>query len=756
MRSLFRIVVRWPWVFVALFTAITIVAGLNLRNLVIDPEVKNQLPPDIPSLVNARAVEARFGGSERVLVVVEAPDVTDPAVLSHVRALSDGIGALPMVERVMSPFTMPRIEGADGMMTVEMAVDAPPADAEGQRRLRDQLAANDLVYGNVVARDFTAAAVIALLKSDAVDSETIAAFDAAIAAVDGPGTVSIGGMPRVRDSVSNDIRADMRTFVPIGLTIVLGFLYAAFREWRGVILPFLVVVMSIVVSMGLIPLFGWKVQMVTVVLPVILLAVANDYGIHLIAKIQEENTPGRNLSASELALLAVDDLGTPVIAAGVTTIAGLLCLTTHIIVPASQLGILAAIGVAFALITSLLFIPAILVLLPVPPPSAHATEAEHHGVLDRGLAATARGVVAHPGKIVAGMAALTALSLLGLTRLEVDTNPVNYYESDAPVAITSDKVNRYFGGSTEVSVMFEGDIRDPKVMQAIDAVQADLAALPQVGYTTSIAQVIRTMNRAVSGGDPAKAVVPDDRGAIAQLFLLYSMGGDPEDFERLVDFEYEHAVLTARINNLSTQQISAVVAATEASVARHASGIPTTLGGFGYVFAELVDAVVQGQIVSLGLSLLLVFVLVAAAFRSPAAGLVACLPLGMAMPLLFGLMGFVGIELNIVTAMLSSIMIGVGIDYTIHFLWRYRIERATQSAPQAVQATLTTSGRGIVFNALSVIVGFAVLLISNFLPVKFFGFLVVVVISACLVGALALLPALILLWEPAFLAPARR
>ena len=230
--------------------------------------------------------------------------------------------------------------------------------------------------------------------------------------------------------------------------------------------------------------------------------------------------------------------------------------------------------------------------------------------------------------------------------------------------------------------------------------------------------------------------------------------GDPEDLESLADFEFEHALITLRVDDLSTQEIGRVVRRTEEVLAEVAPDLETTMGGFGHVFTELVDAVVHGQIVSLALSLFLVFLLVAFAFRSPVAGVYAVLPLSMAMPILFGIMGWLNIELNIVTAMLSSIMIGVGVDYTIHFLWRYRQERRQGLEPdEAVMRTLVTSGRGIVFNALSVVVGFAVLLISSFLPVKFFGILVVVSITACLVGALALLPALCLLLRPKFLEP---
>jgi len=134
------------------------------------------------------------------------------------------------------------------------------------------------------------------------------------------------------------------------------------------------------------------------------------------------------------------------------------------------------------------------------------------------------------------------------------------------------------------------------------------------------------------------------------------------------------------------------------------------------------------------------------------AGLLAIVPLFASIITVFGLMGYSGIELNIATAMLSSIMIGVGVDYTIHFLYRFRYEiQAGNTAHDAVIRTLTTSGKGIIYNALSVIIGFTVLMVSGFLPIYFFGFLIVFSISACLIGALTIMPALLVIIRPKFI-----
>lgn len=746
---------RFRWPIIVVFVTITLAFGTQLPRLEIDPEIKNQLPEDMPARENVRKIEQKFGGSEPVMIIVSGPDVLDGPTLERVQAISDDLARQPFVSRVLSPFTLTDITGTpEGMMSVEPAIPSIPTTSADREALRARLAANDLVFGNVLARDFSAVAVIGMLSNDAKDSETVAALHELVDRHPGPGVVSYGGMPDIRQHVSEDIRSDIRRFAPVGVLIIVVLLYASLRQIRGVLVPFSVQLMSIVVSMGMLPLLGWKVQMVTVTLPVMILAIGNDHSVHLVSHVQEINTKDDPRTGAQLVFDSLSELGWPIVAAGITTVAGTMCLLTHIVVPAVQLGWASSWGITFAMFASLLFVPAVLSLLPRATPIAADEHGAGTGLLDRMLRWNADFVVARPKGVLAAVLVIAAVSSAGIPLVEVDTNPVNYYPAGAPVATNAALVNKNFGGSTEIAVMVEGDVQDPAVMRKLDALEQDLRKTPGVGYTLSIATVVRKMNRAVHGGDPAFDVVPDSREAIAQLFLLYSMGGAPEDFERMVDFEYKHALVMVRVSSLATSEIKQIVTHIEDRVDADFAGMPVTVGGFGTVFSDLVDAVVQGQVSSLALSMLVVAVQDALVFWSIGAGLWSMVPLLVAVPMLFGLMGFSGIELNVVTAMLSSIMIGVGVDYTIHFLWRYReIRRTGVLREDAVRETLTTVGRGVVFNAMSVMAGFSVLFLSNFLPVRFFGFLVVVSIAGCLLAALFLMPPLMLLFKPAFAEP---
>ncbi|OPX24384.1 MAG: RND transporter [Candidatus Latescibacteria bacterium 4484_107] len=755
MKATADLIIKFRWPIIIGFIVVTAILAMQIPKAEIDADMKSQLPEDMVSRINTDKIDELFGGTEMLMVLIRTDDVLQPETLKRVKKISKQMNRLKGVDKVLSLFDLKNIKGEDGAMTVNPVVRRIPRTEAQRAVLRSEIKGNDIVYGSVVSKDFTITAIIAVLKSDVLDAYIIPAIEKLIQENPGKEEILIGGIPYIRGNVSRNIQTDMRRLMPIGLLGMLIFLFACFKQLRGVVLPFLVVIMSILFSLGMIPVLGWKVQVITIILPVFLIAVANDYGIHMIAKYQEDNVSGNRFKKGELAKRMFTSLGKPVLITGLTTMAGMLCLLGHAIIPARQLGILSAIGILFALTASLFFIPAIISLLPKSRPvlsGGHDPRESKH-LLERLLWFFGNLVSTRPKTVIAAALIFSALSVIGIFFVVVDTDPKNYFSHDHPVVYATDVIDQNLGGSQNISVVFEGDIKEPRIMHKIDALEQKLRNMPEVGNTVSIARVIRQMSRALNDpNEPGYDRIPDTRNAIAQYFELYAMSGDAEDFEKMVDFPCEHAVITARINTTSTAKLSHVVHRIGAMVKDDPDVL--LVGGFGVVLSDLAKLMVHGQFLSLGLATVLVALLLMILFRSVTAGLISAIPLLLSMAILFGLMGLFGIELNIVTAMLSSIMIGVGIDYTIHFLWRYREERQNGlAAVDAVKKTLTTTGRGIIFNAFSVIIGFVALLFSGFLPVQFFGFLVVVSIFACLVGALVLVPSLCIVLKPKFLEP---
>lgn len=749
MKNFSNFVINFRWFIIIGFLAITVAFMTQLPKAEIDSNVKSQLPADMGTRLTLDKIEDIFGGTEMAIIVLETDDVLNKETLKRVKKISRDVERIKGVDRVLSLFELKNIKSEYGSMIVDPAVKRIPRNDKQTEELRHELINNDIVYGVVVSEDFTATSIIALLKANVNDTEIVNEIRQVVNSTEGDEKVHLGGFPVIRTHVSSDIQQDMRRLMPFGLLIMLVFLFLCFRQIRGVLLPFFVVLMSIMVGMALIPILGWKIQSMTVIAPVILIAIANDYGIHILSRFQEDNHDKSRLTNKELAKEGIMSLGKPVILTGITTVAGMLSLLTHIIVPAEQIGIIAAVGIVFALLASLMFIPAILSLLPVPKPVIKSDGKKHF--IERMLESLATFVTKAKKGIIISSIFITVIIALGIQYIIVDTNPVNYYSKDSDIVKTSDVINEKFGGSTSLSIVAEGDIKNANLMKKIDKLENDVKKLEHVGNTTSIARVVKQMSRALNdSGEVYYDKIPDSRNAVAQYFELYSMSGEPDDFEKLVDFPYEHAQITARIQSSSSGVIKSTVNDIKKIIGDDKDF--TLVGGFAAIFSELSDKVIEGQVTSLLLSVVIVFILMVILFKSLTAGILSILPLALSLILLFGTMGFTGVELNIATAMLSSIMIGVGIDYTIHFLWRFKIERGNGlSHENAVIKTLTTTGRGILFNALSVIIGFAALMISNFMPVKFFGVLVVMSIFTCLVGAMVLLPVIIIYTKPKFL-----
>lgn len=754
MKTLSEKLIKYRWPIIIAFVLITILLGRQIPKAQMNPDMLTYLPKTMESRLNKDRIEALFGGTEMIMVLLETDDVLNSETLIRVKKMSRRMKRIKGIDKVMSLFELKHIKSEDGAMIVNPAVKRIPRTDAEREKLRADIRENDMVYGNVVSEDFRVTAVIGMVKTGISDEQLMTDIEKLIEENPGSEEVFIGGTPYSRYNTGNNTKKDLGSLLPLGLLIMLIFLFICFRQLRGVFLPFLVVLMSIFVSMGLIPLLGWKITVITIILPVILIAVANDYGIHMIAKYQEENVPGNSFDKKVLAKRIFRSLGLPILLTGLTTMVGMLCLQGHILIPAGQLGILAAAGILFALVASLFFIPAVVSLLPKPKPvGLSGSNNRKKSLLERILGSFGTLVTQRPGTVIIAALLFTAITSIGIFSVMVNTDPINYYEDDHPVAVSANLINKNLGGFFPVSVVFQGDIKSPEVLKKMDRLEREINRYPEVGNTLSIARVVRQMSRVLNDKDEAGYnAIPDDRNAVAQYFELYNMSGDPEDFEKLVDFTYEHAIITARINTSSTPVLRQVVD----RIRERIKDDPDVylVGGIADVFSDLSAKVVSGQFISLALALVAVSLLLMALFRSFTAGILSAIPLMLSMVIIFGLMGLLKIELNVATALLSSIMIGVGIDYIIHFLWRYKEERSNRlSYTEAARYTLLTTGRGILFNAFSVIIGFAVLLFSSFVPVRFFGFLVVVSIFACLIGALVVIPALVIVLKPKFLEP---
>ncbi len=743
-----KLTIRLRYLVIIISVAIGLGGLAMLPQMRTDPDIRNYIPSDMKSSINTDRIEEEFGLQDMIMIVYRDSCILTPDNLRRIRKTGRQLEDLKSVDNTISLFNTRRIYGEQGMMIVDPAISRFPENNEDIEILKEQLEENPLAMGTVVSTDFKMSAIAATISKEIDENIILAEIDSVIKDNPGSAEVYFGGLPYIRKAIMKDVRRDGLTLVPIALIIMLGFLWLAFREWKGMVLPFTIVILSIAFAMGLTPLLGWKLSILSLIVPILLIAVANDYGIHMIAKYQELISENNIDSNDMIVRKMVRKLRLPVIFTGLTTIAGVLGLLAHVIIPARHVGILSSAGIAFAVLLTIFFLPAWLSLLPKSKPLVGG-EKISDSLLDRSLAKLSRIVTARPKRVIFISALLTIVFAVGITFIKVDGNQENFFPAKHPVKQASIIINKNFGGAQSISVMIEGDIKEPALLNTMDRWTGEIKRMEGVGDSYSIATVLKEMTKALYNEDETGYnSIPESRQAVAQILEIYNMSSDPEDFDRLVDFNYSRAHLMVRFDNPATDLVRNTVDKINALAEN--DNIDVTIGGYAYIMLQFSEKILTGQVNSLIFAIAVVLILLTLILRSFKGGLISTIPILASVIFLLGFMGITGITLNPATALLSSIMIGVGVDYTIHFLWRYKSELIFLNHRDAIIKTVTTTGRGIVYNALSVMVGFSVLVFSGFTSIRFFGYLVLISIGVCLISALFVIPSILLVFKPSF------
>ena len=731
--------------------ALAVGLGLLIPTSETDPDIRNYIPRNLPSRVTNDSIEKEFGVQDMIIVLFTDSTILKPGDLRQVKEVDRALSRMEGVGSVNSIYTSRKIEGSDGMMVVDPLIDRIPETAEEMETLRQDILDNRFARDIVVSSDMTAAAITGTINSNVPEYETLTRVDSIIDAQQGDAQILTGGLPYIRQFITGDVNHDAMILIPIALLIMLTVLKLSLGDWRSVLIPFSVVILSTVITMGMIPLMGWKFSIIMSLAPIILISVANNYGIYLVSRYQELSRSDLPVTGKEMVRSITGSLNMPILFSGLTTIAGLLGLLTHSIIPARQVGILASFGVSLALAMSLLLIPALIYMQHTPGKKPRPQRSEKNDLITRFLAKTSLVVIRSPGRVLLVSMVLTLLVGTGMVFLKIDTNQENFFPHKHPVRKASEIINSKFGGSQTISVMISGDIKDPVLMHKIDDLTQYLKGSEGVGGVFSISDVVREMSKALyEPTEEGYDMIPSSSAAIAQMFELYNMSGDPDDFKQLMNFENTKAHLLVRLSKPDNKIVRALRDDIKSYTAEFPASVTT--GGYAIIMIDFAQKIINGQVSSLAFALIIVLILLSIIFRSVKGGLIGSIPLAASIIIQFGVMGITGVAIDAATALLSSIMIGVGVDFTIQFLWRYKNElRRGKTRQEAISETYRTTGRSIVINGLSVMAGFSATLFSGFLSIRFFGYLTLLAIGSCLVYAIIVMPAFMLFFKPSFI-----
>ena len=725
----------------------TILFAYGLKWLVIDDNIMNMLPKDIESRRVWEEVEAEFGSSEIMFIAFgnSGESIYHQESFKTVWDLTELIEKSPYVDEVISISTMNRMDSDDGFMEVDDLQPNRILSTEAIQDIKIYLDKNPDIKARVIGRsgDFMSVAV------RPIDNEVTLFTKDVLEVTDSLLTdyeVHYAGNSYITGVVPGIIQKDVSSLMGIGIIIMVIMLLANLRNISAVAMVLLIIMMSMVSMLGS---MGWifhltgieyfHFSMMNTSMPIVLLTIANSDGVHFITRFFREVRKKRNVN--EAVTTSLNALFLPIFLTSLTTAVAFMTLISSPIKHMMGYGIAIAFGILWAWILSITILPSIIVLKKWDLNSAALSQSSY---LERWIEKLGQKILMVPKRVLTFGAVLVFIVSFGLWKVNVEVNVIKFFKPGNPIRESSEFIDKELTGSMSLLFKATGDMKDPHVLNDMLLIQEKAESFPQSNTSISIADVIKSMHKVVMDDDPKFETIPETRGKVNNLFTMYSMSGDPDDFNSLVDYDYETGLITSLLNSISTKESVEMVAELESFIEENVtSDLEIKISGMVVFLRDFVDLVVRSSFMSIGLSIIIIFIIAWIFFGSVRWGLLSVIPLVSAIILNFGLMGHFEVHLSHMTALLTSIIIGVGVDFAIHYIAEFRRNaRRGYSLEEVSVKTTEDVGYPILLDVASNM-GFAALLFSALIPLNYMGGLMVFAMISTSLGTLTLLATII-------------
>jgi predicted RND superfamily exporter protein len=717
----------------------------------IDNDLTAWFSRDDPIYREYERFQDEFGGTRSIIIALEAPSrdvMFSRETLLMLDELSGDIERVQTVERVSSLATATLVdarraadETTDDILDVRRLVEdleTKAPQAIGARALDDEL-----LRGDLISADGTVTAIVVFFDERRVDdvrASVLASIrDIVSSRVPAEFRVHYNGSLEISETYNRITLANQTKFTPPILLLTVFAIYAMFRSWRQTFLTIFAVLVSVVWTIGLYNLFGFSFNVLSsMIVPlVIVLAISDD--VHIIQHYGEERRHG---SAEHAFKTTVRHLLAPLFGASGTTALGMASLATSSVVAVREFGLGSAIGVMVDFGISIVLMPTMLGWLKpetAPPPQEQWFK--------RPMLAVARLTTRYTVAIAALAVLLTAIAAVGVTRLRVDTNHINFFSRTHPLATSADVIDNRLAGIYTFQAFLEGppeSLRQPDALARMERLENELRQLPFVKKVTGLVDYVKRVHRELGGSDAVAVPVPTSAAVIAQELFVFGLGDEGRaELERVAASDFSKAQITVKLASMSSDLVFEQINAAERLAAEIFAGsdVRVTITGSGRLFSTLDHYLVVSQISSFTTAFVTVFAVIFLVFRSWRFGVLAIVPNLFPVVAIFGVMGWLDISLNVATVMLASVALGVVDDDTIHFISRYRRETASgRSTDEAIALATAHEGRAALTTAIINSCSFAVLMMSEYRPTAWFGGLLALTMVVAFLAEVFILP----------------
>jgi len=751
------------WIMIASALGAVCITGLTIGEKQWFPglEVNNSFEvwfrDDDPGRVTYDQIKEYFGGDEFVIVAYKTENLFEKEELKKLKELTERFYELPDVRDVISLTNVDDFRSEGDMLIIEDLFETIPETDQALRKKKGRVLSNMLFSGNVISPDGKTTALLIKVSTNPQEENYQRKLTDRIYKIceeeneAGKYQFHVAGSTILvgeEDKASTD---DVALEYGLMIGLLVFFLYISFKRVVLVIAPLAIVVIANLWTHAMLPIFGSSYNMVTAIIASLVMVIGIADAIHLIS---EYNLQLRKHAVKKAAKKAFMIVVIPCFFTSITTAAGFMSMMVSELVPIKDFGLFSGVAMLFTLVANMVVMTVVLTFLKSPKKAASQRQIEHTetkpSFLDKAMVWVASVNRRHVKINLVLALVIVAVAITGISRIEVNTNEVDYFDATHPYPTSIRFIEENLTGTMSVEVLLTGDhntFKRPDVLQKIERLQRYIDDYPEVVKTYSVNDYLKEINKVMNGEDASFYRIPETQALVAQYLILT----DESITDYLDTTTFSAARIHGRLNNLDSTRMKEISAEIENEMSKLFvnDGVEVELTGTMKLYVNAVDYVIESQIMGFSLALVVIFILLSLLVRSFSLGLLAMIPNVIPIFLTFGIMGWVGINLDFGTVIVASVSIGLAVDDTIHFISRFRhFYDRTGNYDDAIDLTITHVGQPITITTVVLFFGFMALIISTFKPIMYFGLLASITMISALIADLFVLPALIKVFKP--------
>ncbi|MFW2368412.1 MAG: efflux RND transporter permease subunit [Desulforhopalus sp.] len=777
---------------VALVAMLLLAGGLGaqIRHLTINTSNEGFLRENDPILEIYNDFRDQFGRDDMLAIALHSENIFSETFLARLKELHAAVEEeVPHVKDVTSMVNARNTRGEGDVLLVDDLLAEFPEDSAALIALRERVMDNPLYRNQLISEDgtFTAMVIESMVyQGDNGEEDLLSGFDdgdAGDAEEDAPAYLTdeengqmvnrakelaarfaaddfqlyMAGTPVVTHTVKQFMMKDMKRFLRLAVVTIGICLFVMFRRLSGVVLPLLVVVCALVSTLGTMALFSVQFKTPTIILPSFLLAVGVGASVHVLSLVFQGLRRGK--TRHEAIISSFAHSGLAIVMTSLTTAAGLASFGAAKVAPIGDLGIFSAVGVMLALVYTLILLPALLAILPL---KQKAKDKESRVVImDRVIDWIIEFSVGRCRLIVAIAAIIIVFGISGIFQLRFSHNVLNWLPADLDVRQATETIDHNLRGSVVLEVLVdtgrENGIYDRQFLLQLDKLTDELELYEKgsvfVGKVVSVTTILKEINQALHGNDPAHYKIPDNEKLIPQEFLLFENSGS-DDLQDVVDSRFQVARITIKVPWLDALLYVPFMQEIKTGFSEHfddmqlegAQPMAIEVTGIMSLFGRIIHTAIYAAAQSYVIAMVVITMMMILLIGNLRLGLLSMIPNLGPILVVLGVMGWLNIPLDMFTMLIASIAIGLAVDDTIHFMYHFKRNfEATSNVKISVSRALHTAGRAIITTSIVLSVGFFIFMFASMNNVYFFGTMTGLAILLALAGNIFLAPALMAL-----------